>query len=302
MKILLTGGTGFIGKPLKHELVTLGHELFVLTRTKRENKERINYIHWDIKTLPDLTDLVNQIDIVINLAGEPIADKRWAREQKEKIILSRILPTRILASAINNATKKPKKFISASAIGIYGNTGDEIITDVEALHATPLQTNNFLCNVCKDWETEAQKADTNVVILRIGLVLGKHGGVLKKMLPPFKMFIGGPLGSGNQWMSWVLREDLISVIKFAITNDKVSGILNVTSPNPVTNSEFSDALGEVLKRPSLIPVPSFALKLLFGEMADIMLGGQKVLPERLKEYGFEFKYPDLEEALRKILS
>jgi hypothetical protein len=295
MRILLTGGTGFIGKPLKHELVALGHELFVLTRLSRENKERINYIQWDIKNPPDLTELVNQIDIVINLAGEPIADKIWTREQKEKIRLSRILPTRILASAINNATKKPKKFISASAIGIYGNTGNEKITEKSRFGE------DFLATVCKDWETEAQKADTNVVILRIGLVLGKHGGVLKKMLPPFKMFIGGPLGSGNQWMSWVLREDLISAIKFATTNDKVAGILNVTSPNPVTNTEFSNTLGKVIHRPAFMPVPSFALKLLFGEMADIMLGGQRVLPERLKEYGFEFKYPELEGVLKRIL-
>lgn len=295
MKILLTGGTGFIGKPLKNELAGLGHELFVLTRANRENKERINYIQWGIKNPPDLTELINQIDIVINLAGEPIADKRWTREQKEKIRLSRILPTRILASAINNATKKPKKFISTSAIGVYGNTGNEKITEKSRFGE------DFLGTVCKEWETEALKAQTNIIILRIGLVLGKHGGILKKMLPPFKMFIGGPLGSGNQWMSWVLREDLISAIKFATTNDKVTGILNVTSPNPVTNSKFSETLGKVLKRPAFMPVPSFALKLLFGEMADIMLGGQRVLPERLKEYGFEFKYPDLETTLRKIL-
>lgn len=295
MRILLTGGTGFIGKPLKSELVSLGHELFVLTRAERENKERINYIQWDIKNLPDLTELVSQTDIIVNLAGESIADKRWTREQKEKILLSRILPTRILASAINNATKKPKKFISASAIGIYGNTGNEKIIEKSGFGQ------DFLATICKDWEAEAQKANTNVVILRIGLVLGKHSGILKKMLPPFKMFIGGPLGSGKQWMSWVLREDLISVIKFAITNDKVTGILNVTSPNPVTNNEFSETLGKVLKRPSFMPVPSSALKLLFGEMADIMLGGQKVLPERLKEYDFEFKYPELEGALKRIL-
>lgn len=297
MKILLTGGTGFIGKPLKHELVSLGHELFVLTRLKRENKERINYITWDIKNPPDLSELTNQIDIVINLAGESITNKKWTKEQKEKIQTSRTLPTKILANAINNATTKPKKFISASAVGIYGNRGGEKITENSNLG------NDFLATVCKEWEAEALKAKTNVVILRTGIVLGKQGGILKKMLPPFKMFIGGPLGSGRQWMSWISREDLISVIKFAMLNDKVSGILNVVSPAPATNLEFSNVLGEVLHSPSFMPAPSFALKLLFGEMADIMLEGQRVLPERLlKEYGFEFKYPELEGALRKILS
>ena len=291
MKILLTGGTGFIGRLLRKELILAGYELFILTRAKKENKERLNYISWNWHNPSDLSELINQVDVVINLAGESIAKNKWTKEQKEILYKSRIETTRLIVNGINNSTKKPKKLISASAVGIYGNRFDEKITEDSS------QGTGFLANVCSDWEVEAKKAKTNVVILRIGIVLGKGGGALEKMLLPFKMFLGGPLGSGKQWMPWIALDDVVRLIKFAIEKENITGILNVTSPNPVTNKEFSNILGKVLQRPSFMPVPSLALKMLLGEMSDLLITGQRVIPERALELGYKFKYFELEDAL-----
>ena len=296
MKILITGGTGFIGTLLSDELVNSGHELFILTRSDKTNTRNINFIQWKSLRLEELPSLVSQVDIVINLAGESIVNKRWTKKQKDLLYKSRIITTQLLVNAINNANKKPKKLINASAVGIYGNRGDEKLIE------TSSPGNDFLANICKDWEAETNKVKTNVAILRIGIVLSRGGGALEKILPPFKMFIGGPLGSGKQWMPWIHIKDIAGLIKFAIENDNVTGILNATSPNPVTNKEFSNILGKVLHRPSFMPVPAFALRLLLGEMADLLLGGQKVIPERAIQIGYKFKYPDLESALRKILT
>ena len=296
MKIFLTGGRGFIGRPLRKELVLNGHELFLLTRTKKEGNESLHYIQWSKHDPPDLSELMNQIDVVINLAGEHLSNKRWTKEQKELIRSSRVDITRLVVDGINNATKKPKKLISASAVGIYGNRHNEKLTEASSLGKS------FLASVCKEWESETQKAQTNVAILRLGVVLGKGGGALEKMMPPFKMYIGGHLGSGKQWMSWVHLKDVIGLIKFAIENDNVAGILNATSPNPVTNKEFSDTLGKVLHRPSFIPIPGLALRLLFGKIAnEVLLSGQKVYPQRALEYGYKFKHTELEKALKDVM-
>ncbi|MBI3590865.1 MAG: TIGR01777 family protein [Candidatus Melainabacteria bacterium] len=293
MKILLAGGTGFVGKALTEELIQSGHELFIISRTKRENVKSINYIEWDSK---DLMNAVNNAEIVINLAGEPIAAKRWTSEQKDLLYKSRIETTKLLVNAINSSNKKPKKLINASAIGIYGNRDSEKLTEESS------NGSDFLVKLCKDWESEAKNAKTNVVILRIGIVLGIGGGALQKMLPPFKMFIGGPLGSGSQWMSWISLHDVVGIIKYSIENNNVTGILNVASPNPVTNKEFSNILGKVLNRPSFAPVPAFALKLLLGEMSDVLLGGQKAMPERVIQLGYKFRHTELEDTLRKTIS
>lgn len=295
MKILLTGGTGFIGRVLRKELVAVGHELIVLTRAHKESSEKLTFINWDYRRPEDITAIVNNTNVVINLAGESIITKKWTKEKKEKILESRIMTTREIVNAINKAENKPKKLISTSAVGIYGNTGDEKITEESALGR------DFLANVCKAWEEEAKKAMTKVVILRIGIVLGRGGGALEKMLPLFKMFLGGPLGSGNQWMSWISLDDLISLIKFAAEKDNVVGTLNATSPSPVTNEKFSNMLGKVLYRPSIFPVPGLILKLLLGEMADVLLTGQRVYPEKALQYGYTFKHTDLEWALKNIL-
>ncbi len=303
MKILITGGTGFIGKPLCDELIKSDHELIILSRSKNENTQSTSYILWEEQD--KLKEIINETDIVINLAGEPIAKKRWTKEQKDLLYKSRIVTTRILVNAINKATNKPKKLISASAVGIYGNRGNEKITDKNAFHEMFLLGNDFLTNICKEWESEAKKVETvrstSLMILRLGIVLGAGGGALEKMLPPFQMFIGGPLGNGNQYMSWIHVDDVIGLIKFAIENDNVTGILNTTAPNPVTNKEFSNILGKVLNRPSFMPVPDFALKLLFGEMSELLLTGQNVIPEIALELGYRFKYEKLKDALEEIL-
>lgn len=295
MKILITGGTGFIGWNLKKDLDLSGHDLFILTRTKRESTKDTKYITWHWKNPTDITYLINEVDIVINLAGESISDNKWTKEQKETLRKSRIETTRLIVEAINNSSKKPKKLISASAVGIYGDRRDEIITEGSSLG------NDFLANLCRDWEAEAGKANTNIVILRKGIVIGASGGALKKFLPPFKMFIGGSLGSGKQWMPWIHIDDVIGLIKFAIENDKVTGVLNATGPKPVTNKEFSNILGKVLHRPSFMPIPGFTLRIAFGEMADMLLSGQRAIPQKALGLGYEFKYKNLEDALRSIL-
>ena len=292
MKILITGGTGFIGRALTGELVQDGHEITIVSRKKRENKNKVSYIEWDSKSL---LEAVSKSDFVINLAGEPVIGKRWTNKQKDLLRKSRIETTKLLVDAINHVSAKPRKLINASAVGIYGNRKDENLNEDSKAGS------DFLADLCREWEECANKADTKVVIIRIGIVLGKDGGALKMMVPPFKFFLGGQLGSGNQYMPWIALQDVIGLVKFAIENDNVSGILNTTSPNPVTNKEFSNILGKVLHRPSFIPVPAFALKLLLGEMSDILLGGQKVIPANALKHEYKFKYAELEGALRKIL-
>ncbi len=295
MKILITGGTGFIGKPLRKDLVANDHEVTILTRAKKESSERLRFIQWDWNNHGNLTELVSGVDVVINLTGESVVNKPWSEKQKEILFKTRINPTREIVKAINNASIKPKKLISASAIGIYGNTLDAKITE-----GSPLGS-DFLANLCKQWEEEALNAETDVTILRIGIVLGKKGGALERMAAPFRMFFGGPLGSGNQWMSWIGIHDLIGLINLTLQNKNVKGIINATSPNPVTNKEFSDTLGKVLNRPSFMPVPAIALKIMFGEMADLLLTGQRVYPEKAISYGYKFKYSYLEDALERYL-
>lgn len=301
MKIFITGGTGLIGKPLCEELASHNHELFVLSRSKRKNSRNIDYILWDDSF--KFSEHINGMDIVINLAGEPIAGKPWSKEQKKKLRDSRINITREIVNAINTVPSKPKKLINASAVGIYGDRKDEKIKESSDLGE------GFLADICKEWEIEAGKVETrhgmsqttNVVLLRIGIVLGKGGGALEKMVPPFQMFIGGPLGSGKQWMPWIALEDAVGIIKLAVEKAEIKGIINVTSPNPVTNKEFSNILGNILFRPSFMPVPAFGLKLLLGEMADMLLGGQYVIPDVVSKQGYIFKHPRVEETLRKIL-
>ncbi|MBI2083658.1 MAG: TIGR01777 family protein [Deltaproteobacteria bacterium] len=279
MKILLTGGTGFIGRPLLKKLLEKGHEVTLLTRQQIPNF-----------ACPDGTDAI------INLAGETIAE-RWTKEKKEKIRRSRVDTTRAIITAIGKTSQKPRLLINASAVGYYGDT-----KEVPVDESSP-RGYDFLAEVCREWEETAQEAEKDnvrVVRLRCGVVLGKDGGALQKMLPPFKFFVGGPIGSGNQWFPWIHREDVIHAIFFALENEKLSGAVNVTSPEPIRQKEFAKILGKVLGRPSSLPVPSFVLKLLLGEMSEMLLTGQRVVPKKLTEAGFQFQYPDLESALKAI--
>jgi uncharacterized protein len=300
MKILVTGGTGFVGRVLIKELQTAGHQVVVLTRnipkaalTLGSSCQYFQWLHSD--SLPP-AQAFDGVDGVINLMGEGIADKKWDEEQKKKIYNSRIDGTAKLVEAIAALPKKPRVLVSTSAIGIYGNRGSEEIKEESDLGT------DFLSDVCKDWEREANRAldlGLRVAIMRVGVVLGRKGGALKKMLPIFKLGAGGPVGAGTQYMSWIHVEDLARMYVEAITNDSIKGPYNCTAPYPATNAQFTKELGRVLKRPAFMPAPAFALKIVFGEMSTVLLDGQKVLPTHFKEKKFRYQYPTLEMALKE---
>ncbi|MBI5675585.1 MAG: TIGR01777 family protein [Nitrospirae bacterium] len=293
MNILITGGTGFIGTPLSRELRNSGHTVVVTTRQTSVSKEKLT---WNPPALIP-SDVISRFDAVINLAGEPVAPGRWTKKRKELIMSSRIDTTRSLVESIKKAASKPKVLISASAIGYYGAHGDEYVTE------DTLPASDFLARVCKAWEEEALKAQESgirVVLIRIGGVLEADGGALPKMMTPFKFFLGGPVGSGKQWFSWIHRNDVLGIIKYALENESLSGPLNATAPNPVTNREFSSTLGDAIHRPSWLAVPSFIVKLTLGELGGMLLTGQRVLPEKIVRSGYKFKYHDLEDALKAI--
>ena len=293
MNILITGGTGFIGAALSRELVSSAHNVIITTRRQTDSKEKLT---WKPPALIP-PDTISNIDAVINLAGESIASGRWTKTRKERIMSSRINTTRALVQSMQNVNPGPKVLISASAIGYYGPRGDEHVTE-----DTPPGT-DFLAEVCKVWEAEALKAEelgVRVVLIRIGGVLESDGGALPKMIIPFKFFLGGPIGSGKQWFSWIHRDDIVGIIKYALENKSISGPVNLTAPQPVTNKEFSSALGRALSRPSWLPVPGFMVKIALGELGDILLTGQRVLPEKILKAGYEFEHPDVDGALRAI--
>ena len=300
MKVLVTGATGFVGKVVVRQLLEAGDEVVVLTRNIPKAAltlgSQCKYFQWvDTNELPD-AKAFEGVDGVINLMGEGIADKRWSDEQKKKIYNSRINGTQRLVEVISKLDKKPSVFVSTSAVGIYGSRGAEDITEESTT------ADDFLGHLCKEWEKEASKVKTHVqrlVFIRVGVVLGRKGGALAKMLPPFKMGVGGPLGSGNQYMSWIHIEDLAAMYIEALKNNSMNGPYNGTAPYPATNKEFSTALGKVLKRPAFTPAPAFAIKLAFGEMSVVLLEGQKVLPKKFKDLNFRYRYPTLEMALKE---
>jgi len=301
MKLLVTGASGFIGTALCQRLVEQGHSLTLFTRSSppNANTAATRWLHWTPGTLRSWECEMDGIDGVINLTGEPIAARKWTNTQRRRIEKSRIDATHVLVEACAKAKQKPKFFINASAVGYYGPHGDEIITE----EAPPGE--DFLSLLCRDWEEEAIMAEqygTRVVRLRTGIVLGPDGGALAKMITPYRFFLGGPLGSGKQWMSWIHLEDQVRLILHVIGNPQASGAINATAPNPVQNEEFSRALGKALKRPSWFGVPAFVLRMKLGAMADMLLTGQRVVPAAAQKLGFEFRYPDLPEALRACIA
>ena len=296
MRLVITGASGFIGTALCAVLLQQGHALTLLTRgaPRDANTGTKRWLQWTPGTLREWDVALDGADGVINLAGEPIAKKRWTRAQRRLIERSRIDATRALVQACAKAKQPPKFLINASAVGYYGPRGDEIVTE-----ETP-PGDDFLGVVCRRWEEEAKKAEelgVRVVLPRIGVVLGPGGGALGKMAVPFRFFAGGPLGSGQQWISWIQLEDLVRLILELINNPRAQGAINATAPNPARNKEFSRTLGKAMQRPSWAPVPGFALRLALGEMADMLLTGQRVVPAGAEKFGFQFRYPNLQQAL-----
>ena len=297
MKILITGGTGFIGRALIKSLLSQSHQITVLSR----NPEKVSGLFDDnVSALNSLQTLTadDHFDVIINLAGAPIFDKRWTKKQKQLLRDSRIKLTRQLITVIADMQQKPDLLISGSAIGYYGNQGDTELT--EQSDSLP----DFSQQLCNDWEQAALAAEqygVRVCLMRTGLVLGANGGILQRMLLPFKLGLGGQLGNGQQWMSWIHINDWIAIAETMISDQSMQGAYNATAINPVTNQVFTKTLAKVLSRPACLPLPAFILKSLLGEMSELVLGSQKVLPQRLIEQGFEFQYSDLEHTLTDIL-
>ncbi|MEG3439247.1 TIGR01777 family oxidoreductase [Pannus brasiliensis CCIBt3594] len=305
MKIAITGATGFIGSRLVMKLHDRGDSIVVLARDATKAKRlfppavypRVEIVPYQATESGDWQRAIDGTDAVVNLAGEPISE-RWTAENKRAILESREIGTRKLVEAIADAEVKPKVFISGSALGYYGTSETETFDE-----NSPAGT-DFLAEVCKRWEAEARKVKeygTRLVIVRTGIVLGK-GGALAKMIPIFKLFAGGPIGTGRQWFSWIHREDMVGLILYCLDRTEVEGTFNATAPNPVRMKEFCHILGEAMKRPSWLPVPDFALEILLGEGAKVVLEGQKVIPTATSSIGFEYRYRDLETALREIVS
>lgn len=294
MKIFITGASGLIGKALRKSFEEKGYDLLLAGRREPENE---NEIKWEAETGFAEDDLprLEGIDAVVHLAGESVSGLRWTEEKKRGIRDSRVLGTRSVVDALSQLKKKPKVFAAASAIGFYGDRDDDILTE------TSVAGDTFLARTCKDWEAEARRAEDSgirTVLLRTGIVLSKDGGALATMLTPFKLGVGGVVGSGKQWMSWISLDDIVAIYNDAIENENLRGAVNAVAPNPVTNEEFTKTMGDVLYRPTFLPIPEFAVNFVFGEMGDaLLLDSMRVEPKRLNDAGYKFKFPDLKAAL-----
>jgi len=291
MKCVISGGTGFLGRRVVERLKQDGHQVGVWSR-----KAAAPY-NWDPLSGAPSPQSVDGADVVIHLAGETVA-QRWNDKVKQRIRDSRVRGTHSLVDTIAAVQNRPKVLVSASAIGFYGDRGDEILTETSA------GGSGFLVDVCREWESEADRAQAlglRVVKLRIGFVLGKEGGAMAQMLPAFRLGVGGRLGSGQQWMPWIHAADVVEMVAHAATNAGVSGVWNATSPNPVRNSDFTRELAHAVHRPAIFPVPPFALKILFGELAQHMMDSARVIPEAALKAGFRFRYPEIGAALRELV-
>jgi uncharacterized protein len=295
MKVAVAGATGFVGSRLVERLLAEGHQVVVLTRNAANAPKNVEVVTYNPMESGDWQDAIASCDGVVNLAGEAIAENRWTPERKQSLMNSRKITTQKIVEAINKANPKPSVLVNASAIGFYGTS------EAGEFDESSGSGNDFLAEICRAWEAEANQASgTRVVILRLGIVLGT-GGALGKMLTPFKMFAGGPIGTGKQWFSWIHREDVVSLIIRALTRPEMSGVYNATAPNPVRMGEMTTVLGQVMNRPSWLPVPAIALEAMLGDGAKVVLEGQQVLPKRTLADGFEYQFADVRSALTDIV-
>ncbi|MEA5598304.1 TIGR01777 family oxidoreductase [Rivularia sp. UHCC 0363] len=305
MKVAITGATGFVGSRLVERLLVENTEVLVLTRDPNRAQKifpsnaypNVEIAAYTPSTSGSWQNQIASCEAIVNLAGAPISEGRWTSDRKQSILSSRKLTTQKIVEAIVKSTTKPKVLVNASAVGYYGTSETAIFDE----NSTP--GSDFLAQVCQEWETEAQKvtdSGVRLVILRFGIVLGM-GGALGKMITPFKMFAGGPIGSGEQWFSWIHVDDIVSLILQVINSPEMSGIYNATAPHPVRMAELSTTMGEVMNRPSWLPVPAFAIEAMLGDGAVVVLEGQKVLPQRTLQSGFKYDYPNLKPALEEIL-
>jgi uncharacterized protein (TIGR01777 family) len=322
MKVLISGGTGFIGQSLVHALLSRGDKVCLLVRNHQKAKKifqnfflktsaiktstiknsavKKNDIEKNITLVESLTNLDEAFDAVINLAGEPIVDKRWTPSRKKTLINSRIETTKAIVDWVNTRDQKPQVFISASAIGYYGNHPENKNLDESAESRAC-----FSSDLCRQWEAEANKLSSSAVrvcTVRIGVVLEKNGGALQRMLMPYRMGMGGVMGSGQQWFSWIHRDDMIALLLFLLDVQTISGPVNATAPNPVSHKILTKSLAKALSRPAFLPMPSWLVKILFGEASELLIEGQKVYPAKLLNSGYAFLYPELEPALNDILN
>jgi hypothetical protein len=301
MKFLITGGTGFVGRQLSSRLIKDRHECTILTRKPKKSDEAptgISFLQGDPTERGNWQEMIQKNDAVINLAGASIF-RRWTQEQKKAILESRVKTTSHIMEGIPSQGKKPFILFSASAVGYYGFCGDE------KLNESSPPGDDFLAWVTQDWEKEAfgaEKKGVRVIITRFGIVLGEKGGALGQMIPLFKKFMGGPIGNGKQWFSWIHIKDLCEAFIFLINHPRLSGPVNVCSPHPVRNKDLAKSLGKVLKRPSFVPAPGFLVKLVLGEFGTVVLKGQRVIPEKLINQDFKFQYPNIDKALEDIMT
>jgi uncharacterized protein len=302
MRILLAGGSGLIGSALIRELLAHGHTVTLLSR----HPEKLpalpagcEALRWDGQSLSGWESRLADIEAIVNLAGESIAGARWSPARKHLLRESRLRPGAALLEALRQSSApRPKIFLQASAVGYYGPHFDEEITE----DSPP--GDDFLARLCRDWEDSTaavEELGLRRIVIRTGVVLSADGGALPRLLAPYRFFVGGPLGNGRQWFPWIHRTDEVAAMRFLLENEQARGPFNLSAPQPLTNADFGRVLGRVLRRPSLIPVPAFALRLLFGEMTVVLLEGQRVTPQRLLALGYDFKFPQAEEALRDIL-